>query len=152
MLVQDHNKGTRLLSNYRPVSLTNISYKIFASMKQSRLEQYMDSRLRSTQFGFRKRRSTSQPIHVLRRLLEVFGQTSWDSSQRSSTFTQTKGLRQGCPLSPYLFSFVLTHLFADEESKYQELYGQIAGVFQVPHPLWDLEYADDTVLLSCSAS
>ena len=202
MLVKDHNKDTRLRSNYRPISLTNISYKIVASMIQSRLQQYMDSRLRSTQFGFRKHRSTSQPIHVLRRLIEVFErQTSsfhalfldWskafdsvtfaairssleymgvsqhlqqlimclysdptfvvrDSSRRSSIFTQTKGLRQGCPLSPYLFSFVLTHLFADVESKYQEIYGQIAGVFQVPYPLWDLEYADDTVLLSCSAS
>ena len=37
------------------------------------------------------------------------------------------------------------------EQTYGSLYGEISGVFHVPSPLWDLEYADDTVLLSCSA-
>ena len=72
MLVKNHQKDIRSLSNYRPISLTNVSYKIFASMLQSRLELYADSRLRNTQYGFRKNRSTTQPIHVMRRLLEVF--------------------------------------------------------------------------------
>ena len=66
-------------------------------------------------------------------------------------FLLTKGLRQGCPLSPYLFSLVLTHLFHDVETSYQQTFGKIAGVFHVPTLLWDLEYADDTVLLSTSA-
>ena len=74
-----------------------------------------------------------------------------DSSQKSAVKTQTKGLRQGCPLSPYLFGFVLTHLFHDVEQDYQSKFGEISGVFHVPSPLWDLEYADDTVLLSCSS-
>ena len=74
-----------------------------------------------------------------------------DSSQKSTIRTQTKGLRQGCPLSPYLFGFVLTHLFHDVEADYQTRFGEISGVIHVPSPLWDLEYADDTVLLSCSA-
>ena len=29
--------------------------------------------------------------------------------------------------------------------------GEISRVFHVPSPLWGLEYADDTVLLSCSS-
>ena len=72
MLVKNHQKDIRSLSNYRPISLTNVSYKIFASMLQSRLESYTDSRVRDTQYGFRKNRSAQQPIHVMRRLIEIF--------------------------------------------------------------------------------
>ena len=72
MLVKNHQKDIRSLSNYRPISLANVSYKIFASMLQSRLEIHVDSRIRDTQYGFRKNRSTTQPIHVMRRLIEIF--------------------------------------------------------------------------------
>ena len=201
MIVKNYQKDTRSLSNYRPISLTNISYKLFASMIQSRLSHYLDERIRPTQFGFRKSRSTTQPIHILRRLLEVHERQpspfhalflDWskafdsvtfsaiksamefmgvsehvvqvvmslyqspkfvvrDAQQISGVKTQTKGLRQRCPLSPYLFSMVLTHLFHDVELTYEHTYGMMAGVINTPSPLWDLEYADDTVLLSNSA-
>ena len=54
MLDKNHQKDIRSLSNYRPISLTNVSYKIFASMLQSRLETHVDSRIRDTQYGCRK--------------------------------------------------------------------------------------------------
>ena len=40
-------------ANYRPISLLNTIYKIFASMLQTRLAQEHDTNLRDTQFGFR---------------------------------------------------------------------------------------------------
>ena len=46
---------------------------------------------------------------------------------------------------------VLSHLFHDVESQYTALYGLIPGVIHTPSPLWDMEYADDTVLLSKSS-
>ena len=81
MLVKNHQKDIRSLSNYRPISLTNVSSKIFASMLQSRLESYTDSRVRDTQYGFRKNRSTTQPIHVMRRLIENFRETKYPFSR-----------------------------------------------------------------------
>ena len=200
MIVKNYSKDARLLANYRPISRTNISYKIFASMIQSRLSHLLDDRIRPTQFGFRKNRSTTQPVHILRRLLEIHERQpspfhalflDWSKAFDSVTFTaihsalefmgcsshmvrvimalyarpsfrvrdaghtspikiQTKGLRQGCPLSPYLFSMILTHLFHDVETQYETQFGLLSGVIHTPSPLWDLEYADDTVLLSNS--
>ena len=55
-------------ANYRPISLLNVLYKIYASLLQKRLATAHDHHLRSSQFGFRTRRSTSDPAFILRRL------------------------------------------------------------------------------------
>ena len=118
------------------------------------------------QYGFRAKRSTTQPVHIMRRILEVFERQQnslhllfldWSKAFDSVTFSaiesslthfgvpplfvstimslysspkfvvrdsgfssdispHTRGLRQGCPLSPYLFIFVLSHLFHDVEN------------------------------------
>ncbi len=201
MLVKKIQNDTRDLSNYRPISLTNSMYKVFASLLQKRLAYYFDDHIRSSQFGFRSKRSTCQPIHIMRRILEVYERQQqplhllfldWsnafdsvtfpaiessllhfgvppafvssimslyqspkfrvrDAGHTSSVFSQTRGLRQGCPLSPYLFNFVLSHMFQDVEDSYVAQYGLLSGVINTSSPLWDLEYADDTVLLSNSA-
>ena len=74
-----------------------------------------------------------------------------DSQQSSSCYAQTRSVRQGCLLSPYLFGFVLTHLFEDAEKQYVAEHGIISGALRLGTSLWDLEYADDTVLLSNSS-
>ena len=57
-------------SSYRPISLLNAVYKIYSAMLQTRLAMCFDSRLRSTQYGFRSKRSTTQPLFILRRAME----------------------------------------------------------------------------------
>eukprot|EP00975_Prorocentrum_lima_P070846 12934379-Prorocentrum_lima.AAC.1 len=47
-----------LFDKYRPISLSNSLYKIFAALLKRRLELEMEYKLQSMQFGFRKRRST----------------------------------------------------------------------------------------------
>ena len=52
--------------NYRPIALLNIGYKLMASMIQKRLSDAIDDRIDPSQFGFRKGKSTAQPIHIYR--------------------------------------------------------------------------------------
>ena len=57
-------------SNYRPISLLNAIYKLFAAMLQMRLADQRDSHLRCTQYGFRPQRGTRHPLFILRRAME----------------------------------------------------------------------------------
>ena len=48
--------------NYRPISLLNVSYKIYAYILKSRLAMALEEHLSPTQFGFRSSRSTIDPL------------------------------------------------------------------------------------------
>ena len=72
MLYKGNNKDSRSPSSYRPLSLANCIFKVYASMIQSRLAHYLDHRLQPQQFGFRAGRSISTPLFILRRLTELF--------------------------------------------------------------------------------
>ena len=71
-MVHIYKKGnTSDLANYRPISLLNTMYKLFAAIIQTRIAEGIDQHMHKTQYGFRKAKSTQQAIHIIRRILEA---------------------------------------------------------------------------------
>lgn len=153
--------------NYRPISLLNSLYKLYAAIIKIRIEREAESKMQEEQFGFRAKRSTTQPIHIMRRLQDRAAESGtelniafldWEKAfdrikqesimqamgimgitrkliritgsihdepqfmvkeagGESGWKTQKKGIRQGCPLSPCLFSIVMSDIFADVREK-----------------------------------
>ena len=64
--------------------------------------------------------------------------------ERSEYKVQEAGIRQGCPLSPYLFFLVMTVMFHDiyDRCSGKLFYGTIEGL-----AFAELLYADDTLLV-----
>ena len=183
--------------NYRPISLLNSIYKVFAAMLQIRLSKNHEKHLRETQYGFRAGRGTTAPLHILRRAMEWSEMTAnplyflfldwkqaFDSIDHNAmlvalrrfgvsnkaldiigsiyqdpTFYTTSsngdkaygtvgsGIRQGCPLSPYLFIMVLTVIMHDMDVALMSS-GVATNTWSVGKPVYDVEYADDTLLLA----
>ena len=61
---------TNKFDNYRPISLLNTLYKLFAAILQRRISETLDKHVQHTQYGFRKDESTADAIHLIRRVIE----------------------------------------------------------------------------------
>jgi hypothetical protein len=71
-----YKKGsTAALENYRPISLLDSLYKIYAAIMQTKSADKLNFLYKRTQFGFRKDRSTGHAIHMVRRIAEHGEQT-----------------------------------------------------------------------------
>ena len=187
--------------NYRPISLLSTLYKVYTRLLHKRISSTMDDRLRQTQNGFRAAHSSRIPLHVTRRLQELYEKDStplymlfldWSMAfdridhtallgslrrlgmpqhyldvikdiYTDPTFQVTNdtappgegicqsGIRQGCPLSPYLFVMVMTVLMSDVDDKLVSQ-GISNTTWSYRHKSYDMEYADDTLLYANSIS
>ena len=146
-------KDTQLLSNWRPISLLNVSYKIASSCITNRIKQVLDKLINKNQKAFLPNRQISENLQLMYDILtyteytdmsgllllvdfqKAFDCISWDfidqvlhffnfgrelrtwvklfytdimscvavNNKYSEYFSINRGVRQGDPLSPYLF-------------------------------------------------
>ena len=72
-----YKKGdTSKFENYRPISLLNKLYKLFAAILQRRIAAKLDKHLQKTQFGFRRNRGTADAVYLVRRVAEYGEKTT----------------------------------------------------------------------------
>jgi len=66
-----NKRGDRLdCTNYRPMTLLNVVYKIFAIILNQRLVDIIETELGDYQSGFRPIRSTTDNIFMMRQIIE----------------------------------------------------------------------------------
>jgi exonuclease III len=195
-----HKGGSRsLLNNWRPITLLNVSYKLFAKTLQLRLQPVLAEIISHDQSAFLPMRfildniflthetiayakQSGQPLLFLKldfskaydkvdltflfSALESLGFPELFlrmtrllfhnaaarvslNGKSTSAFPIQQGVRQGCPLAPYLFLVVgeiLNHTIKREVHR-----GRIKGI-ELPgalEPQTVAQYADDTSLTIC---
>ncbi|GKE15995.1 putative RNA-directed DNA polymerase, eukaryota, reverse transcriptase zinc-binding domain protein, partial [Tanacetum coccineum] len=125
-----------LITDFRPISLIGIHYKIIAKILANRLSKVIDKIVSKEQSVFIVGRQILDGPVILSEIIEC----------PTSEFSIKRGLRQGDPLSPFLFIMVMEGLHNDFEEAVGN--GLITGVninnstINVSH----LFYADDVII------
>ncbi|ODM90157.1 RNA-directed DNA polymerase from mobile element jockey [Orchesella cincta] len=155
--------------NYRPIALLNTQMKLFTSMVQNRLLEWVERAkiLPEAQAGFRKGRSCVDQIFTLNAILQIGTKRTRVNGktkrilrkiyERASTKVRTKtgqssniditaGVLQGETISPLLFSLFIS----DIEERFEEW--NIPGIRIGPKEIHTLLFADDTIVLSHSST
>ncbi|KAJ4778130.1 RNA-directed DNA polymerase (reverse transcriptase)-related family protein [Rhynchospora pubera] len=192
-------KNPMSVTQYRPISVSNVIYKTFAKILSLRLKHLLPNLISSEQTAFLKGREISENTILVREILhsfdtqrftsqaflmktdltKAFDLMSWKyvkqvlqqfafpqpfidllmacvtsptytlliNGSGSGSITPTRGLRQGCPLSPYLFILAMEPMalmFKNGLSK-----GTISGIKLAPFAphLTTTLYADDLMVM-----
>jgi hypothetical protein len=186
-------------SDYRPISLCNVIYKLIAKSLANRLKSHLPDYVHPSQQAFIEGRRISNNIIVAQEIAHSFSLNSWNSQdfmikidlakafdrlewhfiasalarkglhdhfinlihscissptfsviingQSFARFKSSRGIRQGCPLSPYLFVLAVNELSLALQDALQD--NHMSGILLGPDcpPIHSLMFADD--LLVC---
>jgi hypothetical protein len=187
-----------LPSDFRPISLCNVVYKIIAKSLANRLKRHLPDYIHPSQQAFIQGRRISNNIIVAQEIAHSFSLTSWKSldfmlkidlakafdrvewhfivsalarkglhghfinlvyacissptfsiiinGQSFAKFVSSRGIRQGCPLSPYLFVFAVNELALALQDALQS--NHLTGISLGPNcpPIHCLMFADDLIV------
>ena len=78
------------------------------------------------------------------KLIQAMDRVGAPDKGKSSYRKQRAGIRQGCPLSPYLFICLMFIMFHDIHEASRE---KLVGRSLVNFNWWEIVYADDTMLV-----
>ncbi|CAE7214369.1 unnamed protein product, partial [Symbiodinium natans] len=73
------------------------------------------------------------------------------AGKQSTREEASAGIRQGCPLSPYLFLIVHGMVMHDVDRELTAHGGSLPWLYSQNQPFYDLAYADDTALIASTA-
>jgi sorting nexin-29 len=84
-----YKKGDRLnCNNYRPVTLLNTAYRIFAILLKKRLIEIIENKLEDNQMVFRPNRSPIDNIFIVRQIFEKSHEHNIDLYNTFVDYTQ----------------------------------------------------------------
>ena len=84
-----YKKGEQTIcSNYRPITILNIAYKIFTIILNNRLSKIVESKLSDVQSRFRPNRSTLDNIFIVHQNLEKCYEYNIDLHNMFIDYTQ----------------------------------------------------------------
>ena len=196
-LIPKEDSDELLLSNWRPITLLNVDYKIASKVIAKRIERVLPYLIHPDQTGFMKGRYIGQNIRLINDILrqtelqkipgilllldfqKAFDTLDWSFIQKTldlfnfgnvikrwittfyknsescvmnngfctNNFKLSRGVRQGCPLSPYLFilaaEVLATKVRQEQSVKGLNIFGNEFKISQ---------FADDTSALCDSLS
>eukprot|EP00253_Pinus_taeda_P031873 PITA_31873 len=140
-------KGANNFNRFRPISLCNTGYKLITKVIANRLKFILPKIIPENQGGFIHGRQIVDNFLLIRACISEPWIALIVNGRATDFFKASRGLRQGCPLSPLLFVIQASALsfLLDKKLHEQEINGLCIarGNKNISHA----SFVDDTLLL-----